>query len=139
MNKKNLLFILIAALFISLCAGGWYMYTQILNPKHREIQEEKAININAEELYQSFLSDEKAANAAYLEKVIEISGKVGSVGKNADSSQVIFIQTSDPVFGVNCTMEVKAENLKLGDSVRLKGICSGFINDVVLIRCHVIE
>jgi len=139
MNKKNLLFILITVLLVSLCIGGWYMYTQILNPKHREIEKEKGISINAEELYQSFLSDEKAANAAYLEKAIEINGKIGSISKNADSSQVLFLQTSDPVFGVNCTMEEKAENLKAGDSVRVKGICSGFINDVVLIRCHVIE
>ncbi|MFO0415444.1 MAG: OB-fold protein [Bacteroidota bacterium] len=139
MNKKNLLFILIVVLFVSLCTGGWYMYTQILNPKHREIQKEKGISINAEELYQSFVSDEKAANATYLEKAIDISGKIGSISKNADSSQVIFLQTSDPIFGVNCTLEEKAENLKAGDSVRVKGICSGFINDVVLIRCHVIE
>jgi hypothetical protein len=139
MNRKNLLFILIAVLFISLCIGGWYMYTQILNPVHREIKKEKGISINAEELYQSFLSDEKAANTAYLEKAIEISGKIGSISKNADSSQVLFLQTSDPIFGVNCTMEGKAENLKSGDSIRLKGICSGFINDVVLIRCHIVE
>jgi hypothetical protein len=99
----------------------------------------KGISINAEELYQSFLSDEKAANTAYLEKAIEISGKIGSISKNADSSQVLFLQTSDPIFGVNCTMEGKAENLKSGDSIRLKGICSGFIIDVVLIRCHIVE
>jgi hypothetical protein len=139
MNRKYLLFILITVLLIGLCAGVWYIYTQILNPAHREIQKEKGISISAEELYQSYISNEKAANASYLEKTIEVSGKIGSISKNADSSQVIFLQTSDPIFGVNCTMELKTEKLKSGDSVRLKGICSGFINDVVLIRCHIVE
>jgi hypothetical protein len=34
-------------------------------------------------------------------------------------------------------MEGDAAGLKEGDSATIKGICTGFINDVVVIRCHV--
>jgi hypothetical protein len=135
MDKKLLFLITVVILFIS----GWLVYTLLLNPAHRKIENEKGININAETLYQSFLSNEKTANATYLEKAVEVTGNIGSISKNADSSLVIFLQTSDPIFGVNCTMEGEAGGIMPGDTVRLKGICSGFINDVVLIRCHVVK
>ena len=57
----------------------------------------------------------------------------------SDSSVVVFLQTPDPIFGVKCTMEGDASGLKEGDSTTLKGICTGFANDVAIIRCSVVK
>jgi hypothetical protein len=43
------------------------------------------------------------------------------------------------MFGINCTMEEKDGNIKEGDEVVLKGICTGYLTDVVLIRCYKIK
>ncbi len=50
-----------------------------------------------------------------------------------------------PDASVNCTMEENVNNIKAGDTILIKGICSGYINgdidmglpgDVFLIRCY---
>ncbi len=40
--------------------------------------------------------------------------------------------------GVRCTMKEDAE-VKVGDNVKIKGICSGFLMDVTLIDCYIVK
>jgi hypothetical protein len=139
MLRKKSVLISITIIIICLGIGGWYVYTKILNPPHREVKQEVAMKVDAEKIFQAYTANEKTANATYLDKAIEVSGKITSIAKNADSSIVVFLQTSDPIFGVKCTMEGNASALKEGDVVIIKGICTGFINDVVVIRSYVVN
>lgn len=108
----------------------------IWNRPARDIEQETpAVKIEADSLYKVYSSNEKYANKIYLDKALLVSGIVGAISKNADGKTVFFLQTSDPMFGVNCTME-ESVKINQGDSVQVKGICTGFTTDVILIRCY---
>jgi hypothetical protein len=134
-RKKSVLILII--IVIGLGIGGWYVYTKYLNPPHRDIKEEVGIKVDAEKIFQDYTTNEKTANATYLDKAVEVSGKIISIDKNSDNYLVVLLQTSNPIFGVKCTMKEDASSLKQGDDVKIKGICTGFANDVVLIKCYV--
>jgi len=136
-RKKSVLILIIVV--IGLGIGGWYVYTKYLNPPHRDIKEEVGIKVDAEKIFQDYTANQKNADSIYLDKAIEVSGKIISTNKNAENKLVIYLQTSDPIFGVICTMEGDASSLKKGDDVKIKGICTGFASDVVLIRCFVVK
>lgn len=138
--KKNILFLLIAGALTAFIAGYF-----IWNKPHRDIKDAKAIETNAINLYNIFISDSAKANAAYLNKVVKVSGIISGISVNQKNQKIILLKTSVPGASVNCTMEENINNYKEGDNIILKGICSGYIagdvtmdlpGDVFLIRCY---
>lgn len=125
---------LIAFTILSIAAA--YIWLFIWNPTPPSIEETKAISIDAVTLFNAFSQNEKKANADYLDKVLQVRGEVTNITTNADGITVILLKTDDMMFGINCTMEEKNSSIKTGDQVRLKGLCTGYLTDVVLIRCH---
>ncbi len=115
------------------------------NKPHENIKEAVAIKTNAIALYNSLSNDNADAKSNYINKVVLVSGKVKQVSENQQKQQVIFLQTNVNDGSVNCTMEEKIKNIKVGDSIFLKGICTGYSGgessmdlpgDVFLIRCY---
>ena len=119
-----------------LLAVAIYVWFFVWNKPALNIEKAKAITIEASALFDEYSANEKAANAKYIDKVLEVSGEVTNVSKNAEGLTVIMLKTNDLMFGVNCTMEEKEVECKAGDTLTLKGICTGYLTDVVLIRCH---
>lgn len=101
----------------------------------REVQQEAGIPITADSLFSAYSLNEKKANQLFLDKIVVVTGIISSVSKNQDGKTVVLLQTSDPMFGISCSMEQESIALKEGNTVSMKGICTGFLTDVVLIRC----
>ena len=114
--------------FVGLSA--WYIF---LKPG-RNIEQEAALKVKAGDMYNAYLADEKAANLLYLDKALMVSGKISEVKTNQQGQQVIVLETSDPIFGVVCTMS-KPVDAATGKEVRIKGFCTGYTTDVVLRDC----
>ena len=134
MKKRTLLLgLLLPAVLLALAIYVWFF---VWNKPALNIEKAKAITIEASALFDEYSANEKAANAKYIDKVLEVSGEVTNVSKNAEGLTVIMLKTNDLMFGVNCTMEEKEVECKAGDKLTLKGICTGYLTDVVLIRCH---
>ena len=142
MRKKGIiiLFILIA---IGLCAFaiGYLVW----NKPHTDVKNADAVETNAISLYNIFTSDSAKAKSAFLDKIIKVSGDVQKVFVNQQQQQIILLRTSVAGASVNCTMEQYTSAIKQGDTVTIKGICSGYIGgdsemgipgDVFLIRCY---
>ena len=51
---------------------------------------------------------------------------------NQAGETVVYLQSSDPVFGVNCTFKEDPGAIEKGSTITFKGICTGFLSDVVL-------
>lgn len=132
--KRNITILIIIS-FIAIAAG--YIWLFIWNPAPPSIEKTKAISIDAVTLFNAFSQNEKKANADYLDKVLQVRGEVTNITTNADGITVILLKTDDIMFGINCTMEEKNISVKTGDQVTLKGLCTGYLTDVVLIRCHI--
>jgi len=103
----------------------------VYNKPHRNVAKEKAVTLTAEQLYQAFKDNEQLANQKYLDKAIELTGRIAQITTNQQGQTVIDFNTADSTVTINCTFKSKpALNLKMGDSVHFKGICTGYIPDM---------
>jgi hypothetical protein len=113
---------------IGLLAGGGLVYW-IFNKPHRDVTQEKAVQLTAQKLFDAFKANEANANKLYLDKAIELSGEVSEVIKNQEGQIVVNFKTNDPLFVINCTFKTNPGELKVGQNITFKGICTGYIPD----------
>ena len=129
MRKKwGLVFIIIGLL---IAAGLGYAY-YLWNKPARDVADEEAIKITAVAIFDSFANNEQAANKLYLNKAIEVTGKVTSLQKNQAGKTVVVLQSDDPVFGVNCTFKQDPGTIDNNSLITFKGICTGYLSDVII-------
>lgn len=128
--QKILLWLLVIGLLGFGIMKGYIYYLN--NKPHRDVTKEQGVSVTAEQIFTDFSTNEAVANHKYLNKAIEVSGEVAEVKKNQDSSTVVVLKTTDPIFGVNCTFKQDPGNIQPGNKITFKGICTGFISDVVI-------
>ncbi len=112
-------------------AGGayaWYMW----NKPARDVTDEKAIEITATAIFEAYNSDEAAANKQYLDKAVAVTGVVADFRANQVGEKVAILESTDPMFGVNCTFKTDPGQIEKGSTITFKGICKGFLSDVVV-------
>lgn len=124
-KAKNLLWLGLIAITLSASLTVYFVYAR----EHRNVSSEKGIKVTAQQLFEAFVADEAKANGLYLDKAIEITGEVINVSTNQDGNIVVDFKTNDPFFVINCTFKTNPGNLKAGDSITFKGICTGYIPD----------
>jgi tRNA_anti-like len=134
MKKRSLLFFI---LFAVLASAAFLTYVKWNRP-HENVEDIAGISVNAGDLFLAFSENETLATKAYNGKIIEVTGVVSAIESNLEGRTIVQLQTNDPIFGVNCTME-KETALQQGQTVTIKGVCSGFTTDVILIRCYLIN
>lgn len=137
---KKIIFTGIIALLLGL---GVWLYL-LYNKPHRDSAAETAqYEIQAATLFQEFDSDENAANQKYLDKLLLVKGKVAGTSRKEDGTTSIMLSTSDLMFGISCellpTEASKISSIKEGDEVMVKGVCTGKLMDVVLIRTVIVD
>jgi len=136
--KKNIK-IIIAVLLIMVIGGGYYGYKEF----NREHKDTSSLTINektdAVSLVSSFETDELAANAKYLNKVIQVTGKIQSAEKDNEGIITVYLESESMMATVSCQLEkdkiYKTETFTKGNTISITGLCSGFLTDVVLMRC----
>jgi len=125
--KKWIKYVL-AFIVVGIITGGIIVYRIYTRP-HRDVTKEQGVQLTAQSLYDAFKTNETAANAKYLNKAIELNGEVAEVTTNQDGNTVVNIKTNDPMFVINCTFKTKPGELKPGQAITFKGICTGYIPD----------
>jgi len=137
MKQKLLLIALL--LFI---AGGIVFYFQ-WNKSHRDPSKEKGIPVNAEQLFAEYERNEQTANEKYLDKTIEVTGIIIDSGSNQAGEPTAMMDAGNPMFGVQITFNAnqisKINNINIGDRITVKGICSGFLTDVIIKDAIILE
>lgn len=91
--------------------------------------------IKAADLLKEFLANDSAANKKYNEKVLEINGMVSAINLAADSTSTIRFEDSTgsyAIFSMEKNQIDKIKNIKAGDPVSVKGVCSGSIFSDIL-------
>ncbi len=132
-KSKKLLKILALLLVVGVVAGGFIGY-KMYNKPHRNVEAASSVKIEAVQLVTEYETNEAEANKKYLDKVLNVSGKVTEISKNQDGNHVVTLVGSD-MGTVICTVEDKAAAPPAaGDVVTVKGICTGYLTDVVLAR-----
>lgn len=139
--KKRKYFITALLLLVATAIGyGWYLY----NKKPPDSRTQTAyMELKADELLAAFRQDEAAANRVYVDKVLIVSGKVRQVESNTAGQTAVHLDTGDPLAAVVCSFytdeSVYVKNIAPGTIVRIKGICTGALADVILNRCSMVK
>lgn len=120
-NTKKIILFNIGILLIAVAVIGYYMY----NKGPVDVKSSRGIEATSNELYTSYTTDSVSAHKKYDDKVLKVTGEVSEVSQNTQKQQVILLKTSTSGGYINCTMEEAGPNVKAGDMVTVKGICSG--------------
>jgi len=132
MSTKNKIIIAIA--LIAAIAFGVYYYVFVYSSQHRrQVQSETGIVITSDSLVAKYQVDEKLANSLYLNKAVVVTGVLLSIDKNQEGKTTLVLGRSDSFSNVSVTMISTAPiTQKVGESITIKGLCTGALSDVVI-------
>ncbi len=134
---KKLIYTLLG--IIAVAVVGTLVFLNI--PKASSKNKEAEITISAIDLFNDFESNEQKSNNLYNGKIIQVEGKILAVSKDEQESTVIILDVEDQFDGVLCTLEENPKNkLSVGDQIKVKGQCNGFLSGVVMMnKCVLVE
>ena len=120
---------------------GAFIVYKTYNKPHVNVEEASVdISITADKILNDFSSDESSANLKYLDKIIEVKGVVSEINTKKG---IITIETNDDFGSVLCHLSEEASRkiggLQQGQIIVVKGICTGFLMDVILVKCEFIN
>ena len=133
--------IIISILIIGII--GVFVAYKMYNKPHVNVTNTKSdITLTADKIINDFSSDENTANKTYLEKIIEVSGTISEL-KVEKEKGIITLKTNDDFGSVLCHLSEEAtKNIKAfkeGQTITVKGICTGYLMDVILVKCEIIN
>ena len=132
MSTKNKIIIVIA-LIAAIAFSAYYYIFIYSSQNHRKVQSETAIAITSDSLVAKYQADEKLANSLYLNKAVVVTGILLSIDKNQEGKTTLVIGRSDSFSNVSVTMISTASiTKKVGESITIKGLCTGALSDVVI-------
>ncbi len=131
MKKK--IFITISFLTVLAVSYGAFLY----HKPHKNIETvESDITANATELIAQFNTNKDQISNNLFEKVLEVSGTITHIEQSSEHTLLILDD------GIKCELHTINKELSPGNTVKLKGVYSGFdemFNEISLIRCYLIK
>lgn len=134
-------FLVLVVVFAIVGGGvGYYLW----NKPHDSVSKKKPdFTMTPAQLLADFQNDEDAANAKYLDKVIQLNGTILEIVPGEGLAMQVVLETGDLMARVSCVMEegyaeFLERKLKKGDAVSIKGFCTGMVMDVVVDRCAIV-
>jgi hypothetical protein len=141
MKRKIIILIVLLAI---VGAGGMYAWKEYDRPVEGAGGMTAVETTSAAELLKAFQTDENAANKRFVgisDQAVQVSGTIRSIEPAAEGRVNVILETGDALAGVVC--EFKEADVPAGWSaganVEVKGICTGMLLDVVLVRCAAVE
>ena len=134
MKSKNKIFSVIT---ISIIIGVGYGYYLFNKPVESIKTKKPHYTLKPIDLLSEFEQDDVAANKMYLDKIIQISGEITKI----EEKKNIHIDTGNPLSAIIFELDDKENypTLKIGDKITIKGLCTGYLMDVVLVGSVVIN
>jgi len=132
MSTKNKIIIIIAIIAAIAFSAYYYIFIYSSN-NHRQVQSEIGIVITSDSLVAKYQADENLANSLYLNKAVVVTGVILSIDKNQEGKTTLVLGRSDSFSNVSVTMISTAPiTQKVGESITIKGLCTGALSDVVI-------
>lgn len=135
-----IVFSIVFTTFIVITLLGYFGYQSLYrsqpSSKHKTID----TTANTDILIASYLNNEVDANTLYLNKTIAVSGTIKEVN-TLNNRNTIVLESTHKNHYVLCDLEIgqlEQTQVKLGQTIQIKGVCKGFLMDVVLHDCVII-
>lgn len=129
-QKAGLWLLVIGFLGFGIVKG--YVY-YLKNKPHRNVAQEHAVQLTAEDLFQAFKTNEAQAYKKYRDSAVQVKGEVEQVTANQNNQKVVYLKTSDPFVVINCTFKEDPGAIRKGDIITFRGICTGYLADANVI------
>jgi hypothetical protein len=140
--KKIWITLLVIIAVIALLLLGGYLYVRYM-PEKSMSKQASDFSMPATKLAEEFEADLSASNNKFIDRVVEVTGVISEISTDQNNSIVFILRENEAPTGVLCTVSEKntqkAERYKVGDTVVLKGICTGMLFEVVLNKCIIID
>ena len=138
MKIKN---IIIGTLLLGL-VGAFVAY-KMYNKPHVSVANSKSeISLTADKILNDFSLDEKLSNLKYLGKIIEVKGVISEINIEKEKG-IITLETNDDFGSILCHLSEETTKrmsvLQEGQVITVKGICTGYLMDVILVKCEIIN
>ena len=133
MKVKIILYVLVMVIAFTAIVAAWMYFKPHASVRNKEA----AYRLSAKQLAEAFLSNEEKANSRYTGKILEVEGYLQEITFH-DSTVVLMLGDVSQSNGVSCFLQGGSgdvRSLKAGNQVTVKGICSGFLLDVVVEDC----
>lgn len=137
-TKKTIYFTVAFAVII----GSFFVLNKYNHPEVNINKMSTDIISTAKLLTQAFTANEILANKKYVNKVIETKGIVKQITFiNHRNTIILYGNTNDT--NIICDLDKnqleEIKKLMPDQEIKIKGICKGFIKDVVLLNCILIN
>ena len=132
--KKIIIWTGVLIIGLSIAYGIFEFNRGAISIEKMEIEE----TISANELMLKFQENETMANENFLDKVLLVKGEVMKT-EEKDGKKSIFLSTNDSFGNIICQLENYDDELPgLGEVISVKGLCTGYLMDVVLIKSKIV-
>lgn len=136
LSKRNKILLLSGLLFVFFAVLSIYL---VYNKPHLNIEKSKIdYQTEASDLLSEFEENSAIASQKYINKVIVVSGKISSIDITENATNILLAEKGD-FFGVYCSFPTEKveslRNLTVGETLKIKGVCTGFTDDVLLNNC----
>ena len=129
--------IILTAIVLGLIGAGvgYYQYNRPVASLENATAD---FELTADQLVDSFVMDETKANETYLGKVLQVEGKV--IGIEIGETTVVVLEGMDfNTIRAEMSKDSPVDKPLQGQIVKVKGSCSGFLMDVILNECVLIN
>ena len=139
MKSKNKFFLFIIIVIIAII--GYYYIIPLFTSSDKNIENEvPELALNSNDLISAYISNEEKSDELYVGKIIEVTGSIKEITFLNDRNTII-LESKNKKFGVICDLnpnqKEKIKELKKHQKIKVKGICKGFLKDVILLNCAI--
>lgn len=125
----GLILIIISLFFIINLYNKPFIDIKKSNPK---------LEVTAQEILNDYHANESLANKKYVDNLIQIKGEIADISFSKGIS-IITLKDTSGLSSIICQMLPEANlnvlKLKKGNQVLIKGVCSGYLIDIMMVRC----
>ncbi|MEM8928837.1 MAG: hypothetical protein AAGC45_11580 [Bacteroidota bacterium] len=141
MKNKKAGFILVCAAVITLISI-WALCYIDKSPEKITPDTRVEVKISSADLLASFIEDESKANSDFVERVIQVKGVVKEV-TFLNNRYTVLLQGQGEYACLICDMDEdevgQINEVTIGDTITLKGVCKGFLMDAILLNCVLVN
>lgn len=135
-GKKSKIILSAIGIITLLIAIVYYAIFIYPTSHHRNIQNENSVVVTTDQLVKEFTENEKNANLHYLNKALIIEGAILSIDTDQAGFLHIIMGNANAFSNISITF-MDHPVLKVGQKIKIKGLCTGFLSDVIITEAKV--
>lgn len=144
---RKAIYIGLMVVILIIAATVYYVFNK---PHRNVVKEDPAFSLTSDRLLADYDKDTASANKKYLDKVIQLRGKVSDMITDQHGEVVIVLNDGKNMFGITCTIsdnsKEASKKYEKGKEISIKGICTGGTADpdfggvaVTMNKCEILE